>query len=233
MSTTPLSNTEELIERSFFHRIRKELVDKGYLPDISDSVTYPDTQAGYDAWELAINNIVTAKGFAVEVFGFSSSNSKGTKKTPRIVINNVSTLPGTIGGDASYFFERATPTGPYSQLIRPPKTVDFVLQVIMTGVTAEHMRIMNAIVALSLPRRGYVEFYDDPDHNFFIENTGSNAYDNTRDNQMDRIIAYSVPDLYDIEDIVISNSIAPIQEIRVEPTINGHRSTDFDLVVTV
>jgi len=232
MSTTPLSNTEELIERSFFHRVRKELVDKGYLPDITDTVTYPDTQAGWDAWNAAIDAIVANKGFAIEVFGFSSSKSKGMKKTPRIVINNVSSLPGTVGGDSTYFYERSSTTGPYSQLIRPPQTVDFILQVIMSGVTAEQMRILNAVVALSLPRRGYIEFYDDPDHKFFIENTGSNSYDNTRDNQIDKIIAYTAPDLYDIEEIILNNNIAPIQEIRIEPTINGHRSPDFDIIVT-
>lgn len=232
MSTTPLSNTEELIERSFFHRIQKELVDKGYLPDITDTVTYPDTQVGYDAWEAAINDVVVDKGFAIELFGFGSVASKGTKKTPRIVINNVSSLPGTIGGDSTYFFERPTgSTGNYNQVIRPPQTIDFVLQVILSGVTAEQIRVMNSVIALSLPRRGYIEFYDEPDQKFFIENTGANAYDNTRDDQIDRIIAYTIPDLYDIEQIVISNTIAPIQQIRIEPTINDIESPDFNLVI--
>jgi len=230
MSTTPLSTTEELIERSFFHSVRKELVDKGYLPDITDTVTYPDTPAGIAAWDNAISNIISSKGFAIEVFGFSSARSKGMKKTPRIVIHNSSTLPGTVGGDGTYFF-RKNPSGTYSQVKAPPQSVDFILQVMLTGETSEHMRIMNAIIALALPRRGYIHFYNNPDQNFFIENTGSNSYNNSQENQMDRIIAYTVNDLYDIEEIIMNNNIPPIREIRVEPTINEDRASDFDILI--
>ena len=39
MSATPLSDSREVVERSIFHAIRKETVDKGYIPDINKEET--------------------------------------------------------------------------------------------------------------------------------------------------------------------------------------------------
>lgn len=226
MSITPLSTTEELIERSYFHSIRKELVDKGYLPDIDDTVTYPDTNAGYAAWKAAINTIVTNKGFCIEVFNYASSESRGSKKVPRIVIQTTSAVPGTIGGDSTYYFRPSG--GQFNGVIRPPQTVDFFFNIHLLGMTAEQMRVMNAVIALALPRRGYIPFYDDPDYKFYIENTQSNSYDSARDNIMERILAYKSPDLYDRAEITALSNIAQINEIRIEPTVNG---SDTDPII--
>lgn len=216
MSSTALNTTQELIERSFYERIRLELVSKGYLPDIS---TYPDTDIGYANYKAAIDAVVTAKGFCIDLFGAGNAESRGTLKTPRIVIDTISSLPGAIGGDTTYI-HREDDGDPYTVSLLPPQTVDFILHVTLVGSTIEEMRIMNSIIALALPRRGYIEFYNDNTEKFFIENTGSNDRQLSRDNQSQRTIAYTVLDLYDIEERVIETNIPPIDEITIETEVN-------------
>jgi len=41
MSATPLTDIIQLIDRSIFHSIRQEIVDKGYLPDILETIDTP------------------------------------------------------------------------------------------------------------------------------------------------------------------------------------------------
>ncbi len=218
MSSTPLNNTQELVERSFYERLRLELVSKGYLPDIT---LYPDTDVGYDNYKTAIDAVITAKGFCIELYGAGSAASKGTLKTPRITIDTISSLPGAIGGDTTYFF-RDDDGDPYTHSLLPPQTVDFILHVTIVYEKIAEARIMNSIIALALPRRGYIEFYNDSGEKFFIENTGSYDRDLSRDNQSQRVIAYTVPDLYDIEERVISTNTPAIEEITVETEVNGN-----------
>ena len=41
MSLTPLTEIIKLVDRSVFHSIRQEIVDKGFIPDILETVDVP------------------------------------------------------------------------------------------------------------------------------------------------------------------------------------------------
>jgi len=217
----PLSNVEELIERTLFHSVQRELVARGYLPDIEDTVTYPDTQAGWDAWNAAIAQIVQDKGFCVEVFGHSSNLNKGVQKTPRIVFIPEEFEPGAIGGDQTYLYERNG--GSFDAMVRPPQSVDYFMSVHVIGETAEQMRFMNSLIGLALPRRGYLPFYDDPEHKpkMFLENIAFRRYGDTSKGIEEHIRSFKIPDLYDVEEYIAETGIAPITEIRLMPVVNG------------
>ena len=125
MSATALSNIQEIIERSLFEVIRLELVDKGYLPDIADTGTYPDNSTGWAQWEADLAAIIISMGFAIEIFSGGSSESRGVQKIPRIVIDSGNFLPGALGGDPRRFF--SDQGADYQALVTPPQTVDFYL----------------------------------------------------------------------------------------------------------
>ena len=88
MSTTPLTDTQERIERSIFERIRMELIDKGYLHDISIAPFNTGDGAAQAAWDAELIVISGAMDFAIELIGAGSYDKADEKKVPRIVIQS-------------------------------------------------------------------------------------------------------------------------------------------------
>jgi len=235
MSATVLTNVQEIIERSLFEVIRLELVDKLYLPDVSDTGTYPDNATGWAKWETDIKTIVGAKGFAIELFSVGNNEAKGMKKVPRIVIESGNFLPGALGGDPQRYFEDQGDD--YKALVTPPQTVDFYINFHLISKDIVQGRILNAILALSIPRRGYIPWYNDGTKSFFArylnyydqgdESLGINEY----------VYAYEIPDAWDREDVEAYATIAKMTEItlniNVQKYMSGEWGSDSDpLVIT-
>jgi len=214
MSTIALSTTQEIIERSIFEVIRKELVDKGYLPDIT---LYDDTEIGHTAYNEAISAIVVIKGFAIELFNEGSNLAKGVKKVPRIVINTGNFLPGALGGDPRKYFTNQGLT--YKSSVTPPQTVDFFINFHLVSNKVEQERILNSLVALSVQRRGYIPFYNDINQTFFCRYLNFFNIDDMEEGLIEKVYAYEITDCWDTEDRVIDVAIAKMTEITLHPNI--------------
>ena len=220
-----LSNIQEIIERSIFEKIRLLLVDQGYLPDIAaidefDNPIYPDTEEGWTQWETDIKNIVTTKGFAIELFNGGTSDARGVKKVPRIVMDPGNFLPGALGGDPRKFFKDQGTH--FEALVTPPQTVDFYLNMCLVSNNIVQNRILNSVLGLALSRRGYVNWYNDSTKTFFIRYL--NFYDNTttRDNVIEHVYAYEIPDAWDREDLQVYAEVAKIEEITLETNVQKY-----------
>jgi hypothetical protein len=220
MSATALTSIQEIIERSLFEIIRLEIVDKGYLPDVADTGTYPDTDPGWTQWETDISAIVTSMGFAIELFSGGNPEAKGIMKLPRIVLNPGNFLPGALGGDPRRFFEDKTTH--YQALVTPPQTVDFYLNFHLISETIAQARILNAILALAVPRRGYIPWYNDGTKTFFARYL--NYYDQSDTDQgvIEHVYAYEVPDAWDREDVESYATIAKINEITLNTNLQKY-----------
>jgi len=217
MSTTILSTTQETIERSIFEVIRKELVDKGYLPDIT---LFPDTEVGFANYNNAILSIIAIKGFAIELFNEGSNIAKGVKKIPRIVINTGNFLPGALGGDPQKYFSNQGLS--YQALVTPPQTVDFFLNIHLVSNTVEQERILNSLIALAVQRRGYIPFYDGSDDTFFCRYLNFFHIDDLDAGIIEKVYAYQISDCWDREDKVIDSFIAKMTEITLHPNVMKH-----------
>lgn len=237
MSTTPLSSIQEIIERSLFEAIRQEIVDKGYLPDVSNTVRFPDDQTGWDQWQTDIDDIVTSLGFAVELFSVGSNEAKGVKKVPRIVLEAGNFLPGALGGDPRRYFVDAG--SEWNAKITPPQTTDFYINFCVVSNTAAQARVLNAILALSVPRRGYIPWYNDATKSFFARFL--NYYDRTDEDEgiIEHVYAYEIPDAWDMDDRDDPNhpTIANIDEITLNINVQKYmdRTWGYDstpLIVT-
>lgn len=217
MSNIPLSNIQTLIERSLFEAIRKELVDKGYLPDVT---RYPNTAQGKLDYETALSGIVTQQGFAIELFSEGSNAAKGVKKVPRIVINTSTSLPGAIGGDPMRYYQDQGIN--YDALVMPPQMVDFYINIRLVSINVVQERILNSILALALPRRGYIPWYSDRTKYIFCRNL--NVYDapDVEVGIIEKINAYEVPDCWDMEDRVVIGGLAKISEIDIHPNVQKY-----------
>lgn len=221
MSATALTTIQEIIERSLFETIRLELVDKGYLPNIVDTVTYPDNEIGWAQWEADIKTIADGvKGFAIELFSGGSSEAKGVKKIPRIVIDSGNFLPGALGGDPRRVFEDQGTD--YKGLKTPPQTVDFYINFHLVSDSIAQTRILNAIMALAIPRRGYITWYNDATKSFFARYL--NYYDQGDESKgiTEHVYAYEIPDAWDREDVEIYANIAKIGEITLNTNIQKY-----------
>lgn len=221
MSATTLTNVQEIIERSLFEMIRLELVAKLYLPDVSDTGTYPDNQTGWDQWEADIKTIVDgAKGFAIELFSVGNNEAKGIKKVPRIVIESGNFLPGSLGGDPQRYFEDQGDD--YKALVTPPQTVDFYINFHLVSKDIVQGRVLNAILALTIPRRGYIPWYNDGTKSFFARYL--NYYDQGDESigVTEHVYAYEIPDVWDREDIEVYAEIAKVSEITLNTNVQKY-----------
>jgi len=217
MSTTPLTDIQEIIERTVFENIRGELVDKGYLPDIT---LYDDDATGWAQWETDISSIVTSKGFAIEVYNVGASEAKGIKKFPRIVINAGSFLPGALGGDPQRFYSDQTTS--YKSLVTPPQTADFYLDIHLASKTIQQARILNSLLSIAIPRRAYLAYHSDPNSSFFIRNIGYYDADDIDEGYMEKVFGYEIPDCWDAGDKDFDATIAKINEITLHPNIQKY-----------
>lgn len=224
MSTIPLTTIQEVIERSLFERLRTECVDKGYLPDIT---TYPETPAGNEAYLTAIQTISdSSKGFAIEPFQNSSSQAKGMKRVPRMVINPQPFMEGALGGDSRRVYQLNGTT--YDAKILPPQTSEYYFNVHLISSSAAQMRVLNAIMSLSIPVRGYIPFYNDSNYNFFVRKLSGYNAPQTDEGIQETVYRFQVPDIFEVEDNIIATGIAKLSEITLDTKVEDHNGNTYD-----
>lgn len=228
MSNTALSDIQEVIERSLFERIRTELVDKGYLPDVTQ---YPDTDGGVALWESDIATIKTNKGFAIEVFNENANYDNGVKKIPRIVLASGNFLQGSLGGDPGKIMQ-LNENNDFIALRTPPQTSDFFIDIRLVSNSVEQERILNAILSLALPKRGYIATYNDPEKLFFIRYISFYNQDDLDKGIIEKVLVYTVEDCWETEDIIISTDVAKITRIdlniNLQKYMDGNWGSDAD-----
>ncbi len=228
MSSIPLENIEEKIERSFFEAFRLELVDKGYIPDI---VNYDNTPASQTQWEADLKVIKDGVlGFAIEIFSTAGYQDRNTKKVPRVVINVQDFLPGALGGDQTKVYTKGQDD--YTAEHRPPQSVNYYLHVHLIANTIKQLRILQAVMALALPRRGYIKFYEESSFqqsgNLFIQNLTSIEHPQTEEGIMEKVYRYEAQDIYEtnnapaVNPLTGNNVYPPIQQIDVDIDNDGN-----------
>lgn len=216
MSALPLSNVQEVIELTIFHSILQELVDKGYTPDVRDTIEYPDTPAGMVAYNNAKKGIIDTKGFTVDLFNNSNPDFKGGKNPPRIVIITEDPLPGDIGTDRGRVYEQID--GKFTPLIRPPDSYNIGFLIYLVADNAKEHRTLVSILANALPTKGYLPIsprYDLADFNIFVINTSSSLIPSAIDGVIERVYRYEVRDIFLTDYIAIFNPVSPLSQFTV------------------
>jgi hypothetical protein len=218
MSSTPLSNIEEVAERSLYQRLLTECVDKGYTPNLQNTSTYPDTPAGFAALEAAYTNIKTVKGFSIEIFNYSKGQAKNYKKVPRIVINTQNTLPGALGGDLDRHYTKNA--GTYYASVLPPQTSDLYVDIHLISDNVLQHRVLNAILALAIPRRGFIPMYDDPTTNLFVRYISYLEIQDKETGLIEKVYRYEIPDIFETDGHVVATGISPLKTMTVTPAVS-------------
>jgi len=211
-----LIQVEERIQRSIYEAIRVELVARGYLPDISDNLLYPNTKAGQEAFQQAMSDITDARGFCVELFSTGALKARGLKKVPRIVIQKGRLLPGDIGSSVGNSYQ-PDGAGGFIKVELPPHSTNMFLSIHLVSNEEGQDRVMNNVIGNAISVRRYLPLLDAVEFTdrFLILQVGYNENNDMDEGIMERIYEFSVPDLYITEKKEVG-IISAITEITLE-----------------
>jgi len=209
-----LSNIWEVVDRSVYEKIRLLLVAAGYLPDIT---TFPDTDAGVAAYNTAMANIKTSKGFAIELFGQGSNLHKYEKKVPRIVYNARRIFLGDIGGNPEHQYTKAGAV--FNKTAVPPTSSSLQFDIFLVFETAKQERVLNSIIQATLKSRTYIPHYNNPNESFLVNNISYRDNPDTSFGICEKILTYQANDLWDTTEEIIDTA-APLESVDLE-TKNG------------
>lgn len=224
MINTSLSITQYLIERTLYEKLRLASVHYGYLPDITK---YPKTRQGATDYTRAMEKISREKGFVLTIKNNIHSTEQGEKTAPRIVVETIQCIPGEFGqwGITQY---QMTASGKYKKIGLPPQPVSYLIAIHLVSNSLEQARIMNSILARSVPRRGYHKITSDIYEGipgienipieelgptFFCELQTSRVYPDPENNLKEDVHQYIIPDAWDITLVDDGEEISPINEI--------------------
>ena len=198
--------TLEIIERSIYDAILQVAIKEGLTLNPNDY--YPVTSSSLEQFKTdkkAIEKYVT-------IFGTGSPESKGEKVTPRIVIENETLFPGSLGLNPSSL--ELNDEGEYNVVNYPSKTLEQIVSIYLcSGKQSDH-RILQSILSKALPIRGYIKNYLNESlqdgGNIYLELV--NAYD-ISDNAtgiIEKVIQYQVSDLVITDSVFTSEDTIPM-----------------------
>lgn len=214
---------ETLVERSIFHLLRKEVVARGYLPDIyqfdieNPNVNIAKQQS--NLYEAALKNVKNTKGFAIEVFNYSSNQAYGDKNVPRIVVQTDAFMPGNLGLDPTRKYEKKE-DGSFLVKKSVEMVSDYYFTIYLAANTTSTMRQLHDIMVSVIPRRGYIKRYDDtelrPDSNLLIQYLSTSDISYLSEGIMEKVYKYMIPDVHEVDDRIITDVTIPeIKEIGI------------------
>lgn len=206
-----LSDINEVVDRSIYLALYNVLVYNNYTPDRE----LYDTKVSYDN---KLEEIISEKGFAIELFGYGSNESKDSKRVPRIVYNSLFYLSGTIGNPPNGIVERIDDN--YKLVTNQSRTSDLIIEIYLVSNSAKQDRILHSIVAAAIRDRGYIKFYNDENKEFYIEQVGERVDPELREGMIEKVYLFKADDLYQTNPIISSDIISPIKEVNVTKDIN-------------
>lgn len=214
---------EEAVERTIYHALRKEIVSRGYLPNIYDydieNVDIVIAKSENRRYNIDLSQIKVEKGFAIEVFNYANNQSYGDKQVPRIVVHTDAFIPGNLGLDPMNKYEKNL-DGTFKTLKSVEMVSDFYFSLNLVANTVSSMRQLHDIMANVLPRRGYIKWYQDndlrPHSNLLIQYLASADVSFLSEGIMEKVYKYMIPDVHEIDDKVILDNIPAIINIDIE-----------------
>jgi len=219
-----LADIEEALERSVFHKLRKKVVEFGYLPDITtfdvENSNAATAKVAEEAYLSAIRSIATSMGYAIEIFNYSNNQSYGSKDVPRIVIEMESFNQGQLGTDPSGRYVLNTTTNKYERVLDTSLLSDFYFNVHLIANTVKQIRKLHEIMVNALPRRGYIEWYNEdgykPSENLMVRYISMADYTFLQEGIIEKVYRYEIPDIHEIDPMVISSNISKITETNLD-----------------
>lgn len=223
------SNIEENLERSIYHRIRMKAVEYGYALDIRNYQLDTEgnllDEAEQQKYDTDLKALEVAKGFAVEIFGYSNNQNIGKKKSASIVIDVESFLPGLTGLDTTARYE-STGDGKFAKFTGPSLTSDLFFGIKLICNKVKQLRVIHQIMVNALPRMGYIPWYYNngllADKNIMLKYDSMADVSWLDEGIIEKVYRYEILDAHETLDDIISGDISAIKEINVEINDNDN-----------
>jgi len=199
--------TQQLIERSIFHNIRKTIVAAGYIPDVGNyDVTNTIVATAAAESQRYLNDaaiIKAAKGFIIDIFSNGTSQDRGQMKVPRIVVETEAFLPGQLGIDTTNTYNPNI-NGGFDKMDNAflTKTSDFYFNIKLLSNTTAQQRILYSIILMTIPRRGYMKWHEEPglllSQNMFVNFLAHYEQEHTQEGITEKTYRYEISDVIEI-----------------------------------
>ena len=93
------------------------------------------------------------------------------------------------------------------------------------------MRIMNAILALALPRKGYIPLWNtSPVQNVLTRYLTNNVVSTEQEGIIEHVYRYEIPDVWEIEDKLVNGNVAPLAQITLRQVV-GDESLSNTIII--
>ncbi len=211
-------NTQELVERTLYHSLRKHCVGRGYTPDMEE---FDQTKQGYNQYLEAFKTINEEKGFSIEVFNSGTPSDRELRKVPRIAIDTQGFSTGNVGLDQKPIYTEQE-DGTFNKELAPSLLSDLYFNIFIVAGSITQLRILKSIVAIAIPKMNYIPLYDNPEKFIY---TNFLSYTDTSNRQIDSpysimtIYRYICPDLMEIPYISIQAGIHPFVEYELDAVL--------------
>lgn len=196
-------NSQEIIERSIYMALLNMAIELGYTINPEDYL--PTSAENAERFKEDLKKIIDDKGFYIGIFGVGNNHSRGIKETPRIVVDSEGFYPGDIGLPRK-ITQKEEGIG-YTATEVPYESLSQYMNIRLCAHSSEHMRLLHQIMFWSVPQRGYLKPYDEPEFLF----TG-NIY-------LRIVNFYNMPDLdnglmekvyqFEVQDCLLDKNIQP------------------------
>lgn len=183
-------NSQEILERSIWSAINNILIDLSMAIDPNKYM--PITPENKRLADEAISKL---KRY-IPVFGTGSSQSKGQKTTPRIVINSRGFIPGSIGLP-SVLLEKQNGIG-YTTTEQSFGTMDHMIDVHLVANNQEDIRLLTEVLFYAIPHTGYIKPYTSEKFlfsgNIFVQLVNFFDNPNTEAGLMEKVYQFTIND---------------------------------------
>lgn len=232
-----IMDIEAMLERTIYHRLRKYTIDIGYTLDI-DKYDIENTDNNIvktesERYKTDLKNLTINKGFSIEIFGSSNNQSRGTKKTPRIVVETESFYEGELGLQVADNYNR-NQDGSFTKVEPVSITNDWFFNIHLVADTQEQLRLLRQILIMSIPRRGYINWYTDQklqkSHNLLCRYLTQHDSDWEQEGIMEKIYRFTIPDVHVNEDLVIDINVPPIKVIELDIEDEDQKFIDKNII---
>lgn len=218
-----LIDVEALLERTIYHRINNYSIELGYSLDsklydtLNSDINIVESET--ERYKNDLSNIVATKGFAIEVFGTGNNQSRGTKKSPRIVIETESFYEGELGLQVADNYVK-NQDGSFTKVEPVSITNDWFFNIHLVANNIAQLRVLRYILIMTLPRRGYINWYTEQElgktNNLLCRYLTQHDLDWEQEGIMEKVYRFTIPDIHVHDDILVDLEVPPIKIIHLD-----------------
>lgn len=212
----PLSNIEEVIQKSIYDQLYFILLREGYIPERKEFGSDPVN----DKYRGRAAEIARTKKFAVALYGHGSPHDRDKLSVPRIVITGMGFLPGSVGRDFGDNFEYQE-NGRYLKTTQATPSSHYRVKIELVSNATSQDRLIESVRMAALPSLSFIPCFNKPEEKLLIEYAFTSHRPNTEYGLLQKEYTYEVKDVYETEAVELAppasspDGISPMLEIEV------------------